>query len=128
MTIFAGRDDIPRFLQGADVMLHPAYLESGGIVLLEALIAGLPVLTTDVCGFSPYIERAEGGVVIDSPFSQQKLNMELARVAADPELRARYSSNGANFGKTADIYRMPECAVDLIEHRLRQAPPDVLDG
>src|SRR5690606_2295489 len=45
-----GRSDIPRFLLGADLLIHPAYNENTGTVLLEALVAGLPVLVSDVCG------------------------------------------------------------------------------
>jgi UDP-glucose:(heptosyl)LPS alpha-1,3-glucosyltransferase len=118
LTIFSGREDVPRFLQGADVMLHPAYMESGGIVLLEALVAGLPVLATDVCGFAPYVARAEAGVLIPSPFSQELLNQELERLVTDEDFRRRCAASGIAFGATADLYRMPETAADLIEAHL----------
>lgn len=118
LQIFAGRDDVPRFLQGADVMLHPAYIESGGIVLLEALVAGLPVITTDVCGFAHYVRDSEGGVIIDSPFSQEQLNRELRRLICDREFRQRCSANGVSFGLTADVYHMAEHAADQIEEAL----------
>jgi UDP-glucose:(heptosyl)LPS alpha-1,3-glucosyltransferase len=118
LTIFSGRDDIPRFLQGSDVMVHPAYMESGGIVLLEALVAGLPVLATDVCGFAPYVDRAGGGKLIDSPFCQEQLNRELARMITDEDHRRHCSANGIAFGRTADVYGMAERAVDLIEEHL----------
>ena len=87
LSIFSGRDDVPRFLQGADLMLHPAYMESGGIVLLEALVAGLPVVATDVCGFAPYVDRAGGGLLISSPFSQVELNEAVARMMMDVSFR-----------------------------------------
>ena len=114
-SVFAGRDDIPRFLQGTDVMVHPAYMESGGIVLLEALVAGLPVLATDVCGFAPYVEQSRGGVLVTSPFSQEQLNQELAHFVADSQFRRTCSMNGVAFGQTADLYGMAEEAANLIE-------------
>jgi len=117
--IFSGRDDVPRFLQGADVMLHPAYMESGGIVLLEALVAGLPVIATDVCGFAPYVAESGGGVLIDSPFVQERLNEALARLVRDEAFRRRCAENGIAFGRMADVYQMAEHAVDLIETRIR---------
>ena len=40
----------PQFLLGADVLIHPAYRENTGITVLESTVAGLPVLTTAVCG------------------------------------------------------------------------------
>ena len=34
VDILAGRSDIPRFLLGADLLIHPAYNENTGTVLL----------------------------------------------------------------------------------------------
>ena len=48
VLILKGRDDIPRFLIGADLLVHPAYVENAGMVLLEAIVAGLPVIATDI--------------------------------------------------------------------------------
>ncbi len=118
LTIFAGRDDVPRFLQGADIMVHPAYMESGGIVLIEALVAGLPVIATDVCGFAHYVEESGGGVLIGSPFSQEMLNGELERLVSDDGFRLQCAEKGAAFGRTADVYRMAERAADLIEAKI----------
>jgi UDP-glucose:(heptosyl)LPS alpha-1,3-glucosyltransferase len=117
VTFFAGRDDVARFFLGADLLLHPAVMESGGIVLLEAAIAGLPVITTDTCGFAPYVETAQAGVVLSSPFRQAALDAALERALADPALRHRWSENGLTFGATADIYDMPARAADVIEER-----------
>ena len=118
LSIFSGRDDVPRFLQGADLMLHPAYMESGGIVLLEALVAGLPVVATDVCGFAPYVDRAGGGLLISSPFSQVELNEAVARMMMDVSFRRACALNGVAFGRDADVYHMAEQAADLIEESL----------
>ena len=67
-----GRSDIPRFLLGADLLIHPAYNENTGTVLLEALVAGLPVLVTDVCGYAHYITDANCGRVVPSPSSSRR--------------------------------------------------------
>lgn len=61
-------------MAAADLLLHPAYQEAAGIVLLEAVTAGLPVLTTCVCGYAHYIVDANCGAVIDEPFRQEALN------------------------------------------------------
>lgn len=118
VMFFPGRDDVPRFLQGADLLLHPAYMESGGIVLLEAAIAGLPVIATDVCGFAPYLQQARAGILIPSPFRQCELNRALREALDDPQRRREWSRNGLEFGRRADIYGMPERAADLIEERM----------
>ena len=65
-------DGVRDFMLGADLFLHPARNESAGSALIEALAAGLPVLTTDICGFAPFVQNATG-TVLDSPFSHEKL-------------------------------------------------------
>ncbi|MEE3290114.1 MAG: glycosyltransferase family 4 protein [Pseudomonadota bacterium] len=118
LSIFPGRDDIPRFFAGADLLIHPAYMESAGYVLLEATIAGLPVLTTATCGYSFHIEQAQSGRVCSNPFQQSELNQNLAMML---ELLAyeSWSTNGLDYGKQADLFSMPQAAADLIERFAR---------
>ncbi len=113
-TLLPGRDDVPRFLQGADLLVHPAYAETAGNVLLEAVVAGLPVIATDVCGNAPYIERAEAGRVVPSPFSQEIFNEMLADMLRRDEARLQWRRNGVTFGQSADLYSLPERAAQFI--------------
>ena len=69
VTILSGRDDVPEFLLASDILLHPALDENAGIILLEAIVAGLPVLATDICGYGHYVEEADVGSLIQSPLS-----------------------------------------------------------
>lgn len=112
--ILPGRDDIPRFLLGADLLIHPAYHETAGIVLLEAVVAGLPVLTSAACGYAPYIEEADAGRVIPLPFEQQMLNDNLRDMLMDDAARKKWQRNGLNFADHADIHSLHERAADII--------------
>jgi len=114
VQILKGRSDIPRFLLGADLLIHPAYNENTGTVLLEALVAGLPVLVTDICGYAHYISEADAGCVLPSPFEQSQLNARLATLLGDSGLRARWSRSGLAFAASADLYSMPQRAADVI--------------
>lgn len=114
VDILKGRSDIPRFLLGADLLIHPAYNENTGTVLLEALVAGLPVLVTDVCGYAHYIDESDSGRVVPSPFDQDTFNRMLAEMLADPAARARWGANGLDFADRADLYSMPQHAADVI--------------
>lgn len=115
VTILSGRDDIPRFLLGADVLLHPAYSENTGTVLLEALVAGLPVLVTDVCGYAHYVHEAQAGDIITSPFNQARFTEQLQYAIENKAMREQWQHNALTFAKTADIFSMPEKAADIIE-------------
>ncbi|MBC9072301.1 glycosyltransferase family 4 protein [Thauera sp. CAU 1555] len=120
VRFFKGRTDIPRFLLGADLLIHPAYNENTGNVLLEALAAGLPVLVTGICGFAHYVADADAGVVVSSaPFVQAELDAELARMLSDEPARRHWARNALAFADSADIYDMPERAADVILGRGR---------
>lgn len=109
-----GRSDIQRFLLGADLLVHPAYIENTGTVLIEAIAAGLPVLASQVCGYAGYIEKAGAGKLIPAPFVQETMNDQLASMLDRNEL-AVWQSNALNYARTADIFSLPEKAADLIE-------------
>ena len=114
VQFLGGRSDVPRFLLGADLLIHPAYHENTGTALLEALVAGLPVLVTDVCGYARYIAEADSGRVLPSPFRQEQLNQWLAQMLEDGAARARWSANGLRYADSADLYSMPQRAADVI--------------
>ena len=114
-----GRDDIPKFLLGADLLIHPAYTENTGTVILEAIVAGLPVLITDVCGYAFHVRRARAGIVVDSPFDQNKFNRVLKNMLTTGEADV-WSQNGIQYGRSEDLYSLPEVAADLIESVARK--------
>ena len=115
VTVLQGRDDIPRFLGAADLLLHPAYSESAGYVLLEATIAGLPVLTTSTCGYAFHIEQAQSGMVCSEPFDQQQLNSYLAQMLERLET-ASWSQNGLEYGRKDEHYSQAAFVTDFIEN------------
>ncbi len=114
-----GRSDVPEFLLAADVLLHPARKDNTGTVILEALVAGLPVLVTDVCGYAKHVRQAGAGVVLKSPFKQQDLNQQLAHMLFSED-KVVWSENGLEYADKEDLYSMPEKAAAAIEQRIRE--------
>lgn len=114
VDFLGGRDDVPRFLLGADLLIHPAYSENTGTVLLEALVAGLPVLTSAACGYAHYIQEADCGLVVPAPFQQPILNRMLADTLQNAELRQHWHVQALEFADRADLYSLPERAADVI--------------
>ncbi|HQS37408.1 MAG: group 1 glycosyl transferase [Methylotenera sp. 24-45-7] len=78
-----GRADIADLMLGADILAHPARSELAGIVLIEAMTAGLPVLVTDVCGYATHVAEANAGLVLPSPYQQQDMNQALVMMLQD---------------------------------------------
>jgi len=115
VKILPGRGDIAAVMQAGDCLIHPAYREVAGKVILEALVGGLPVLVTDVCGYAHHVEQADAGHVLPSPFVQQELNDKLLEVLSGDVLRKRWRENGIAYGQSEDLYQMADVAAQFIQ-------------
>lgn len=118
-VIFAGgRTDVRGFYREADLLLHPAYREVAGNVLLEAMLSGLPVVATDVCGYSSYIHDYGMGAVIPSvgstPVEFSHAIVELLRYP-----RQRWGSSAERLAQ-ADLFSRAQKAVDFFENTISQ--------
>lgn len=108
-----GVERVTDYFWGADVLVHPAYRENTGTVLLEAMVAGLPVVTTEACGYAHYASEADMGAVMPRPFRQEALDAALATVLqADAR---QWRERGRCFADRADIFNMPERVAEWLE-------------
>ena len=108
-----GRGDVGALLAASDLLVHPARRELGGLVLLEALVAGLPAVCTAECGFASYTARARAGLVLDAPFRQPSLNDALERLLSAPLDPLREAALA--FAAGADLHGMHARIADQIE-------------
>jgi UDP-glucose:(heptosyl)LPS alpha-1,3-glucosyltransferase len=114
VRFLGGRDDVPDLLLAADVLLHPALDEAAGIVLLEALVAGLPVVVTDVCGYAHHIKASRGGLVLPSPFEQDLCDRAVMRML-DGVYRADCREAALLYAHLTDLSSMHRTGAALIE-------------
>jgi UDP-glucose:(heptosyl)LPS alpha-1,3-glucosyltransferase len=118
VTFFPARNDVPEFLLGADLLLHPAIQENTGTVILEALVAGLPVITTANCGYAHYVTKAQCGLVVPLPFDQRALNQAVTEAFRSAEQRQTWSSKAHRYADEADLYDMPIRVAEILEKPL----------
>ncbi len=109
-----GREDVPRFYAGADFLLQPSLAESAGNVIVESLVAGLPVLTTDTCGYAEHVKKAAAGMICSgSPFIQENFNSILYKMLSSTQ-KHEWSANALNYSAHTDLYNRPKIVADLI--------------
>ncbi len=113
LEFIAPTEDVERYLFAADLLLHPSLRESAGIVLLESLVAGLPVVCTANCGHAHYIEDAHAGTVVPEPFCQEVLNTAVSDLMHREKLR-QLAENGLRYAEENDLYRLHREAADFI--------------
>lgn len=95
---FLGFVDNPyKYMHRADLLAHPSQHEGFGLVLVEALACGTPVVATDCPGGpSDILASGEYGVLVDIG-SQQKLADAIVSVLADPLDSARLIERAKDF-------------------------------
>lgn len=120
VRFFGYREDIPNFFAAADVLVHPARLDTTGQVILEAMVNGLPVIASGCCGFAEHVHAANAGIVLEEPFAQSALEAALVR-AVEPGLAVTFSRNGIDYGRSAVPLDGLAVAADVIEQRGRAA-------
>lgn len=77
------RQDLSRLMMAADIFFLPSRYEPFGLVVLEALASGLPVLITSTVGCADLI-NADCGIVIDDPEDIEGLTHALKQLTSDP--------------------------------------------
>lgn len=115
----AGTERLGEIYRAADLLVHPARLDVTGTVILEAIVNGLPVIATSLCGYSPHIARANAGVVLDGEFDQRAFEEALA-AAAGASRRAAWSANAFAYGQQAQLFGGLPRAVELMEAAARK--------
>jgi phosphatidylinositol alpha-mannosyltransferase len=110
---FLGRvsdDDKARYFASADIFCAPATgQESFGIVLLEAMAAGVPIVASDIHGYKRVVERNVQGLLVE-PKNPRALAAALYALARDPELRNEMGEAGRQ--------RAPEYSWDRVTERI----------
>jgi len=78
----------------ADIYVSPATgRESFGIVLLEAMSAGAPIICSDIHGYRGVVRRERDGISVE-PGNADALAASIRRLIDDPALRAQLSRAG----------------------------------
>ena len=110
----------PRYYSSADIFCAPATgAESFGIVLLEALASGLPVVATEVPGYMSVLEPGQDSITVQ-PKNWRELAASLVILARDGELRARLAGYAV---RKARRYSWDAVATEVVEvyHEARKA-------
>jgi glycosyltransferase involved in cell wall biosynthesis len=80
------REDVPQLLAAADVFVLPSLYEGSSLAVLEAMAAGIPIVSSAIGGTDELIEDGRSGLLV-APGDAAGLAAALRQVLGDPELR-----------------------------------------
>jgi glycosyltransferase involved in cell wall biosynthesis len=95
-VVFAGpvpNEKLIDYYNLADIFVLPSLHEGMGIVFLEAMACGLPVVTTRIGGMTDFVKDGETGLLVD-PQNSEQLVVALSKLMGDKRLRQRIAADG----------------------------------
>jgi len=131
-VLFAGFVDPAtkaRYYASADVYCSPATgRESFGIVLVEAMASGTPIVASAIPGFQGVIKNGETGILVE-PKDEHSLAVGLVRALADTQLRERITTNALEEVRQYDWARVTQRLLAVYERAMsaheRTGTPDL---
>jgi phosphatidylinositol alpha-mannosyltransferase len=110
---YATYTDLPRYYKTADVVCFPnTGWESFGIVLLEAMSVGSPIVASDINGFNAVLTDGKQGLAVP-PKDSEKLAEAILKLMNNRRLRQKMSEAGI---KHAQNYDWETLSVQLLDY------------
>ena len=104
MVAFLGKrnqDTLPYYYSAAEVVVMPSYYESFGMVALEAMACGTPVLASQVGGLAFLVQDGITGYTVPAE-DNEALCERLTAILGDESLRLRMGQNAAEYARNYD--------------------------
>ncbi len=105
-------EDRARYMASCQVLVAPSTRgESQGLVPLEAMAAGLPVIVGNIPGYASMIAHGREGLLVQ-PENEHALAIAMVRLLADANTRAQMAVSGR---AKAEEYSWPRVASQILE-------------
>jgi glycosyltransferase involved in cell wall biosynthesis len=111
--------DVAAWLRRASVLVHPARWEGFGLGVLEAMLAGLPVVATNVSSLPELVADGETGFLV-VPDDSSALALGIARALEQPRLGEAGRQRAL---REFSVARMADRTVSLYEALARSSAP-----
>lgn len=122
-VIFTGiveYDELPRYYKSADIFCSPATgRESFGIVLLEAMALGKPIVATSIEGYAGVMTSGKEGLLVP-PKDDKELAQALMALITDKSLRKKMGNRGLATAQEHDWQRIARRVFDYYTEVLNQ--------
>ena len=109
--------EIPRYLKAADAFAFASVTETQGLVTIEAMAAGLPVVAVDGPGTRDIMEHGKQGFLVEN--DPDALAKGIRKLLADPQRLKRLSNNALKKAKTFEVNQLGKQLLDVYEQAIQ---------
>ncbi|MBI4652268.1 phosphoribosylformylglycinamidine synthase subunit PurQ [Candidatus Desantisbacteria bacterium] len=102
---FVPNDKTLEYFSMSDIFIMPSLIEAFGIVFLEAMSSGVPVIGSNTGGISEVIKNGENGFLVD-PADHEDLAEKIIQLITNPDLREKFIQGGYGCVKNFSIENM----------------------
>lgn len=113
--------DMAQLMRAVDLFVFPSHYEPFGLVVIEAMASGLPVITTATTGAAELV-TPESGIVLSNSEDVQALAKALMWLTKDSTLRQRMGQEARSIAEQHSWTRMAHKHVELFEELTHDEP------
>lgn len=110
------KDKIPLLLAASDLFVLPTLHEGSNNSIIEAMAAGLPIVSADIPEVREQV-TPEAGILVD-PMDVDKIKEAICRIKDDDELRRKLSWGAKERSRKFDLRVRYQCMMDFMNSRL----------
>jgi glycosyltransferase involved in cell wall biosynthesis len=107
--------DVPKRLWDADLYVHPACYEPFGLVILEAMSTGLPVVSLDGFGNRELMVNNENGFIVPTDATADEFADKIQYFIDQPSEIERMGKFALEFSKTYDISHYTDKLLEIYQ-------------
>ena len=115
-------EEVPAYLKAADVFSFASVTETQGLVTIEAMAAGLPVVSVDGSGTRDIVEHGKQGFLVEN--DAEALAKGLHELLSDPHKMKRFSNSALKKAKSFDVNQLSKQSIDVYEQAIQAKKED----
>jgi phosphatidylinositol alpha-mannosyltransferase len=128
---YVSQEDLPRYYQTADIVCSPATgRESFGLILLEAMAMGKPIVASNIDGYAS-VATHEAEALMVPPKDKHSLAQALITLASDAKLRKEMGARGkikaADYGWERIAQRVMDYYREVLKQRRSGDPEAIME-
>lgn len=113
---------IPRYLKAADIFTFASVTETQGLVTIEAMAAGLPIVAVDGPGTRDIVAHGRQGLLVKN--DPEALARGINKLLASPERLQKLSTSALKKARTFDINQLAKQLIRVYEEAIEAKKAD----